>query len=285
MDIIGFLLAILATIGFAAIVPIAASSTKRIGSVATLLLLQGMGIPLFLFLLPLAPSTPTETHIPVILLIGILFTFIYLLFLKATKIGSVTIVGTINQLYLIVTTILSVIFLQESFTLWKATGLLCTLTGVILLGFQLPNKRGDSMKLLAGVPYALLSAIGTGIYLFSLALTSRSDGWFLTAFFIRVAITLTSFVILLLRQYNFSGLFKHAPWKLLFLAAACDVAAFSLYNYAIANYEASTITIITASQAAIIALFSWKFLHEKITKQQLLGIVVVLIGLISLQLH
>lgn len=285
MDLMGFTLAILATVGFAAVVPVAAASTKRIGSVATLLLLQGMGIPLFLILIPFAPEPPVDSHIFGILTIGILFTFVYLIFLKATKIGTVSVVGTINQLYLVVTTILGVILLQESFTLWKAIGLLCTLSGVFLLGFQLPKKRGDSVKFLAGIPYALLSAFGTGIYLFSLALTSRSDGWFLTALFIRVAITVTSFAILLLRHFNFSGLLNRAPWKLLLLAAACDVAAFSLYNYCIATYEASTVTIITASQAAIIALLSWKFLKEKITRQQLLGIGIVLLGLISLQIH
>jgi drug/metabolite transporter (DMT)-like permease len=87
------------------------------------------------------------------------------------------------------------------------------------------------------------------------------------------------------REYNFSSLQKNAPWKLLLLAAACDVGAFSLYNYVISAYEVSTITIITASQAAVIALLSWKFLKERLTLQQIVGLGVVLLGLISLQLR
>lgn len=285
MGFIGFSIALLATVGFSVVVPIVATSTKRIGSVATMFLFQGLGIPLFALLIPLMPPTPTVTHIPMILLIGVLFTFVYLLFLQATKIGTVSVVGTINQLFMVVTTLLGIIVLHESVTFGKSIGLFLTFIGVVLLGFQLPKKHGDSMKLLSGVPFAFLSAFGTGVYLFFLAISSRSDGWFFTALFIRIAITATSLVVLFFRQYNFASLIYKTPWKLLLLAAACDVGAFSLYNYAISRYEVSTITIITASQSAFIALLSWKFLKEKLSYQQIVGLVIVIFGLFSLQLQ
>lgn len=285
MELTATALAILATIGFSVVVPLVATSTKRIGAVATMFLFQGLGIPLFALLVPVMPPIPPETHIRVILTIGVAFTFVYLLFLRATKIGTVAVVSTVNQLYMVVTTLLGVWLLGESFTIWKILGLCLMFIGVLLLGFQKPTKKISSIQLLAGVPHALFSAFGTGIYLFSIAMTSRTDGWFLTALFIRVAITLTSFVVLLIRKYNFSSLQKNAPWKLLLFAAVCDVGAFSLYNYVISAYEVSTITIITASQAAVIALLSWKFLKERLTLQQVIGIGVVLGGLISLQLQ
>ncbi len=285
MEITATALALLATIGFSVVVPLVATSTKRIGAVATLLLSQGLGIPLFIFLIPFMPPIPDQTHIPAILGIGIAFTFVYLLFLQATKIGSVAVVGTINQLYMVVTTILGILLLSESTTPWKLLGLLLMFVGVVLLGFQKPNKNIGSIQLLSGVPYALISAFGTGIYLFTIAITSRTDGWFLTALFIRVAITATTMTILLLRHFDFSSLLKKAPWKLLIFAGACDVGAFSLYNYVLSTYEVSTVTIITASQSAFIALLSWKFLKEKLSKQQILGLIVVLFGLVSLQLR
>ncbi len=284
MDVSGFLLAIVATIGFSMVVPMVATSTKKVGAVATMFLFQSIGIPLFVFLIPIMPPIPSETHIPLIMGIGALFTFVYILFLHATRIGSVAVVGTVNQLFMVVTTILGVLLLNESFTLWKLIGLLLTFTGILLLSTKRQKKGTQTVQLLKGVPHALVSAIGTGVYLFSIAMASRTDGWFLTALFIRIAIALTSGIILIVRQYNFSSLPGNAPWKLLALAGMCDVVAFSIYNYAIAQYEVSTITIITASQSAFIALFSWKFLGEHLTVQQILGLFVVLGGLISLRL-
>lgn len=285
MDLLGYLLAIIATIGFSMVVPMVATSTKKVGAVATMFLFQSIGIPFFIFLVPIMPPIPTETHIPLIMGIGALFTFIYILFLHATRIGSVAVVGTVNQLFMVVTTVLGVLLLNESFTLWKLIGLLLTFTGILLLSTKRHTKGIRSVQVLAGVPHAIISAIGTGVYLFSIAMTSRSDGWFITALFIRVAIAITSGIILIVRQYNFSSLPGNAPWKLLVFASMCDVAAFSIYNYAIAQYEVSTITIITASQSAFIALFSWKFLKEHLTMQQVLGLFVVLGGLISLRLQ
>ncbi len=285
MELTATVLAILATIGFGAVAPLVATSAKRIGAVATLFLFQSIGVPLFAFLIPFMPPTPADTHIPVIIVIGVVFTFVYLLFLRATQLGTVAVVGTINQLYMVVTTLLGIWLLGESFTLWKILGLFCMFIGVLLLGFQKPKRAISSVQLLAGVPHALISAFGTGIYLFAIAMMSRTDGWFLTALFIRIAIAVTSFVVLVAREYNFSTLTKNAPWKILILAALCDVAAFSLYNYVISAYEVSTITIITASQAAVIALLSWKFLNERLTHQQVIGLGVVLGGLICLQLQ
>ena len=285
MELTATALAILATIGFGAVAPLVATSAKKIGAVATLFLFQGIGIPLFIFLIPFMPPTPSETHIPIIMAIGVAFTFVYLLFLRATQLGTVSVVGTINQLYMVVTTLLGIWLLGESFTLWKILGLVCMFVGVLLLGFQKPKQKLTSIQLLAGVPHALVSALGTGVYLFAIAMMSRTDGWFLTALCIRVAIAITSFIVLITREYNFSSLMNKAPWRLVIFAALCDVVAFSLYNYVISAYEVSTITIITASQAAVIALISWKFLKERLTFQQLIGLGTVLIGLVSLQLQ
>ena len=240
---------------------------------------------MFLFLLPIAPLHMDSFHPLPIMGIGACFSFIYLLFLYSTKIGSLPVVSTVNELFMVVTTILGVLLLGETLTPWKLTGMLLTLLGITLIGFKLPTRKKTSLSLLAGVPYALVSAIGTGVYLFATAIASRTDGWFITALFIRIGIALAMFGTLVYRRYNFSSLKKSAPWKILFTAAAIDVAAFSLYNYTIAEYEVSTPTIITASQAAIIALLSWKFLKEKLNRQQLLGLLVVLCGLVSLQLQ
>lgn len=284
MNLTGLALALLSTIGFGTVTVLVTQSTRKIGPIASLFLYEALGIPLFLFLIPMMPTTPVRANIWPIMIVGILFSFVYLLFLHAAKIGTLAIVGPINQLYMVITTILSVLFLHEPFSLWKGTGMFFVFAGVVLLGLQLPRKK-KSFQLLASVPYALVSAVGTGLYLYAIAILSRTNGWFLNALFIRIAISATTFVVLLFRHFNFSILRKNIPWKNLLLAASFDVMAFSLYNYTIAHYEVSTITIITATQSAVIVLLSWKLLKERLNKQQVVGFFVILAGLVSLQLR
>ncbi len=121
------------------------------------------------------------------------------------------------------------------------------------------------------------------MYLYFLAISSRSIGWFLTVVTIRTAIAVTTFLILLYKHYDFAVLKTQTPWRSIFAAAALDVGAFSLYNYTIANYEVSTVTMITSLQAAVIVLFSWIVFKEKLNRQQFIGLGVAIAGLFTLQ--
>jgi drug/metabolite transporter (DMT)-like permease len=284
MNTAGLVLALLATLLFGVNAVFLARVTRKIGPLASLFLFQGLGVPLFVFLIPLAPPTSPHLNLLPIAILGILFSFVYLIYLQAVKVGELAVVGPINQLYAVVTAILGIIFLHESFGVWKIIAMLFIFAGVILLGVRFQKLKSKSSRLLAGVPYVLVSALGTGIYLYVLTLAARDIGWFFSALGIRVAMSATLFCILLLRHFDFSTLKTQTPWKSIILAAALDVGAFSLYNYAISHYEVSTVTIITSLQAAVIALFSWIILKEKLNKQQIIGLIVAVVGLVSLQM-
>ncbi len=283
MDLSALLFSLVATIGFGLVAVLVTKTSRKIGPVPTLFLFQGLGVPLFALLLPIAPPAPAHVNLIPLIILGIAFSFNYLLFLHATKIGTLAVVGPIGQLYMVFTTLLGVAFLGESFELSKFISMSLIIIGVILLGLNLPKKKEKIFTLLTGVPHSFVSSIGTGIYLYFLAIFSRSIGWFLTVVTIRVAITITTFFILIYKKYDFSLLKTQTPWKSIGIAAALDIGAFSLYNYTIAHYEVSTVTIITSLQAAVIVLFSWIVFKEKLNKQQLIGLAIALLGLVSLQ--
>jgi drug/metabolite transporter (DMT)-like permease len=284
MNITALILALIATLGFGINSVLLAKVTRKIGSIPALFLFQGLGVPLFIFLVPIMPTVQSQLNLWPIIITGILFSFVYLVYLQAVKVGDLAVVGPINQLYVVVVAILGIIFLHETFGIWKIIAMVLILTGIVLLGMRFKKSKIQSSKLLAGVPYILVSALGTGIYLYILTLSSRGNGWFFTALTIRISMSVTLFSILLLRHFDFLKLKTQSIWKDILLAAALDVGAFSIYNYTIAHYEVSTITIITSLQAAVIALFSWILLKEKLNKQQIIGLIVAVIGLISLQM-
>lgn len=67
-------------------------------------------------------------------------------------------------------------------------------------------------------------------------------------------------------------------WQLLYLAIACGAIAFALQTYAEKNSPTSHTTLIYASEPVFVAIFSFMLLGEQITIRQMIGIVIVFIG-------
>ncbi|MFS8159167.1 MAG: EamA family transporter, partial [Candidatus Roizmanbacteria bacterium] len=134
----------------------------------------------------------------------------------------------------------------------------------------------------SGAGYALLGAIGTGIFFLFVGITVQLVGWLVNAVLIRVGIAATTFAIILYRKKKVSSLFKNVPMKWILPAAILDVIGFSLYNIAVTGGEVSVVTMITSAQTLVVILLSWAILKEKITKIQFLGIASIFIGLLFL---
>lgn len=239
IDLFALLYSLVAAVGFGFVAVLVTKTSRKIGPVPALFLFQGLGVPLFMLLIPVTPPTPTQFNLLPLIVLGSLFSFNYLLFLHATKIGRLAVVGPIGQLYMVVTAILGVMFLGEPFGPAKIVSMILIMVGVILLGLELPKRKEKVFTLLAGVPHSFISSVGTGVYLYFLAIFSRSIGWFLTVVTMRTAIAVTTFLILLHKRYDFAALKTQTLWKSVFTTAALDVGAFSLYNCTSATYEVS----------------------------------------------
>lgn len=284
MNPFAFLLAFISTIGFGTTTICTTKVTRKVGAIASLFLYQLIGIPLFLFLMPIMPKTASISLWPLFAL-GAFDALSYLLFMYSTKIGEVSILGTIMQFYMVVTTLLGVVFLHESFHIYKILGLIFIFAGIILFGFQLSGKNLKSIKIFRGVPFAFFSSIGVGIYLFFVAVVTRTDGWFMTALIIRIAIVMTTGILLFFQKIDVRQLIKDTPWKAAGLAAILDVIAFSVYNIAVGRYEVSSVTMVVATQPVVMVILANKLFGERLSRRQLIGFFIILAGLISLQLH
>ena len=151
MDPTALFFALLSTIGFGLIAVFVTQTSRKIGPVPALFLFQVLGIPLFAFLIPLAPRAPDSPSLLPVIFAAVLFSFNYLLFLYSAKIGQLAVVGPIGQLYMVVTAMLGIVFLGESFGLGKLLSMILILIGIILfpnfiiISNQLPAGRGNSI--------------------------------------------------------------------------------------------------------------------------------------------
>jgi drug/metabolite transporter (DMT)-like permease len=138
--------------------------------------------------------------------------------------------------------------------------------------------------LFTGTIPALISTVGTGIYSYFDAISSRLSGWYYTSLGIRIVIPCVILIYFSLKKERISGLFKSVPWKWVVPAALCDVIAFTSQNYAVIKYDISYVTIMSKAAPIISALLAVIFLKEKLRPYQVVGLLIVVFGIISLNI-
>lgn len=247
-------------------------------------LFQLIGIPLLLILFFFIPKQQSHFNYPLIIALGVGETFILTLYFYALQIGELAIIGPVNQANVLITVFLSVILLHESLHVFKIIGIFAVLLGVILLGLKLHAlKKG--MRLYKGVLPALISTVGTGIYLFYTGISSRINGWYFTSLGIRIAIPLTILVYLLIRRKSIVDLFKNVPWKWIIPASFLDVIGFSVLNYASIKYDISYVTVMSKAAPVISTILAVYVLREKLKPYQIIGLIIVIVGIVSLNIR
>jgi bacterial/archaeal transporter family protein len=282
---LAFVFSFLALISLAVGWFFAARSSKDMNPLVSTFLFQLVGVPMFLVLLPFAPAGINENIIIPILLIGIFETLVMLLLFKAMKEGDVSVVLPITDGYAVITAIIGVLFLKEILTTGNYIGMFLIFLGITLISTKI--SKGNLSKILEmkkGVTPALLAALGNGIFFVLVGLAARNSNWFVTALGIRIAISLTAFVILIVKRYDFKKIRQGVSWKWLLPAAFLDILGFSFYNMAVSISQVSYATLMISAQSLVIVLLGFFVLKEKVDRNQWIGVFATLVGLIILQI-
>src|SRR5258706_10757169 len=113
----------------------ATKATRNMGPLKSMFLFQLIGVPLFLFLLPIAPHGMPVNYVT-ITLIGFFETFVLLLLFYALQVGEAEVVLPATDFYALITAVLGIVLLHESFYLFKGIGMAAIFVGIILIGFK-----------------------------------------------------------------------------------------------------------------------------------------------------
>lgn len=279
-----FFISLIPAIGWGIMFFFVAKATRTMEVFQALFLFQLVGIPMLLLLLPFVPSVPETSNLSLLIGLGILETFVLMLYFYALKIGELAIIGPIYQANIAITVFLAIVFLHDKMYPLKIFGIFIILAGIVLLALRLETvKKGMAFN--KGVVPALLSTLGTGFYLFFVGISSRINGWYYTSLGIRIVIALSIFIMFLGLRKKIRHIFQKVPWKYVILAASFDVLAFSTFNFALTRYEISYVTVISAATPAVSTVLAVIFLREKLKVYQVIGLALVIVGIVSLNLR
>jgi drug/metabolite transporter (DMT)-like permease len=267
-------------------------ATRKIGAFRTMLYMQICG--LFLVTLVMRPLggwgplfhgggwQPWTWGIAA----GLLNTLSSLSLYRSFEVGKLSVVAPISASYPVLTMVLSA-FTGERLTPVRLAGLLLTIAGVILVargehepGDENPLDESRPAKRLLGVEWALLSALGFGVMFWLLGirvvplLGSAPSVWMIRL----TSVFGTAAVILALRKPAAPPVGWDAPW--IFGVGLLDTCAYVLNNFGMMREQTSVVSVLASLYGAVTVGLAAVFLREKVSRQQLAGIVAIFVGIV-----
>ncbi len=206
----------------------------------------------------------------------------YMFFFYAIAKADISLTSPLSALYPISAVLLSYVFLHERITSIQTVGISIAIGGVFLIA--LPKKNFTSifhLKDKSWLWWGLFSATISGTADFLSKLSSNKIGSYSQIFFIALIAQLMSLINYAVdRNGRKLPKFSFGKFSPTLLGTFFSILGMLLFLLAFRYGKASLIVPVSSVYPAFVVLFAGIFLHEKIHKKQIIGILCITTGII-----
>lgn len=258
-------------------------ASRKMGGYNSAFYVSAIGFFLSSLYAPFAISDLSK-FTPQVLFLTIILAFLIpiplVAFYEGLRVGNAAVVGTITSSYAAVAVLLSVVLLGESISFYQGVFIAIIFLGIILSGLDFNKIKARNFLHDPGIPYALLAMVLWGIFFAFIKIPIEQVGWFWPGY-----ISLSMFPLILIFM-RFKKVKLIRPGKgiliILFLSAfLIEMGGFS-YNLAITKGSVALIAPIASSSVTLFAILAFLIFKDKITRQQIAGIITTLAGIVLL---
>lgn len=213
---------------------------------------------------------------------GVLFLIGFLSYFKALSIDNAPLVGTIAGSFGAVSVVISLLFFHEQIFGTELVAILMIFAGILLATLPIEEIMRKQFKFSQGVILAFVTMIIWGIYGVLIKIPVSHIGWFWPNVII---FSLFPPGIYLFTRWQKTKIEKPTNSKELMQVAVWTVmirtGEFS-YNVAVSKGLIAIVAPIASSYPTLFALLAFFIFKDKITKQQIAGILITLSGIVFL---
>lgn len=281
---IGVIFALISYVGWAVGDVLGTFAVRKLGTLSSAFWITFFGLILFLplalgNLASLSGYSPSLVFLNILL--GFVFIFAYILFVEGFRIGNPALVGTVGASFPMFTLLTSVLFLHESITPLQIVLSLIIFTGIILSTLDLRALVRGRKIVDQGALFCLIGAMLFGAYYgFSKQLVNQV-GWFWPYYF---SLAFSPLILLVAKIKRKRVLWPTAHGALAPLIFGCLVlrVADVSFNYGLSQGFTSVVAPIAGSYPTLFVILAFLIFKDPIRKQQILGIIVTLVGVVLL---
>ena len=303
---------LLAAIGWGTSTTTAAIALRRARAHVVVLFSQAVGV-VFLVVLAVGTRAPllsvAGSAVVALVWAGLIGLLSYLAFYQAVAIGSPGLMSAISSTYGGVAAVLAVVLLGERLTWLGIAGVALAVLGIVLAaagrGAPAPSPAPATvpsggatdvgatdvgLKVRAGSPalavsLALLSALGYGVGGYLLGESSQRSGWLMPGVIAHgTSVLALAGVLPLLRGRTGWRELSWATVGWMAIAGLADAAALAAYSRGTQVGQVAITAAISSIYPVIPLAFGVLLLGEKLSRRQLAGIVIIIVGLVLLGL-
>ncbi len=263
-------------------------SARKIGANLTTFWVFFFSFALALLFYPLAPHNLSGITFPLLILnifLGILFVSGNVLISEAFRLSSAPLVGIIIQAFPAVVLLLSSLIFKDSISPLKWVFITVIFVGVFLCSVDIRKLKRSERIIDKGTGLALVAMVFlSAFFTFSRPLIN-AYGWYLPSL-IATACFPVIFVFIKKKKEKF---YFPKTWKIIvacFLVGLLIRSGDFALNWGLSIPDASSIVAPIAGASPILFVtMSYLFFKDKLNKQQILGILITLIGIVFLTLN
>ncbi len=264
----------------------AALSSRKIGNLGTFIIIQLVGICLFAVLYPFFAGTYDFFYFLIAFVLAVIDNLGLLFFYKAFEEGNVPLNGTIAGSFGLVIVIIALVFFGEKLTVGVELGIVFVFFGIVLSSLRLKElfrrNLGASFSD-KGVLYAILTMIFWGIYFGFLRIPTEKIGWYWTM--VPLSFMLP-FIIFFGKVRNTLKNIAKGRTNLRYgvLHSLTAYGGTIAFNLGIMRGNSSVVGPISAASPALFVVLSRFIFKDKLTRQQWMGILMALVGIVLISL-
>lgn len=222
-----------------------------------------------------------NTYSLIFIILSGIFTFLlWINYSKALSLANVSQVSSIEKLSIVLTLILSYIFLKEKITITKVISIIFILLGTYLMIDKTKNNNNKYIK------YSLLTTLFTSIITILGKIGLKQIDTFLST----TLKTIIVFIILLIyvlikKDYKEIKNITKKDILYIILSGLSTCLSWTLYFIALKSNDTSKVFIIEKLSIIVAIILSIIFLKEKLNKKKAIGFILIILSTIILIIY
>lgn len=264
----------------------AALASRKLGSLIASFWISLFGLLIFSFGLILFRENYDDLSLSTVILnigLAILLGFSFLSFLQALKIGNAPLVGTVAGSFPAVSVIVAIVFFNERPSLIQIATMIVILLGIVFSSLDINELRRRGARFDKAILLAIFSMVGWGVYYSVIRVPIEDYGWYLSNYIsILIGALMFFFLLFWKKQLSIKPIQDKVGLKYTLSCSTLVNGATFSFNYALSVGATSVVVPIAGSYPALFVYLSHRIFKEKLTRQQVFGIVLALVGIVSL---
>jgi drug/metabolite transporter (DMT)-like permease len=253
---------------------------RKIGS-AQVLFLRGLIICAVL----IVACVPSYSHItslrPVLFALGLgMAGYVPVLaFMHGVRVSRVGIVAPISATSALFTVILAFAILDTPLNLVQWLAIALVITANIAISVNPKDLRSSKvLQFTSGIPYALIAAIGWGLFYFLLVYPTREIGPWLAALLVEIGVTIAAGLHIFLSKQQLRP--KDGLSAPMLGSGLCIVIGTVTYTLGVYSYNVGVVAVLSNSTALVSTLLAAYFFKERLNRFEKIVAAIMILGVI-----